>query len=284
LLLVVATASSGCAWALGAPFAAFAVVLVVAALCAACGASTGISDDAGAGADAGGDGDADGDACDDACGDGRCPDHMTCGADPDEPWCYPDVDEDCVVDSEDNCPWLANTDQADEEGDGLGDACDLCEGDNRLSPCGDPCCHDADGDGVVGAELFPFTSEGEDVCSFIPDPAQEDRDGDGNGDVCDLAPDSFDPLTPCGFAGLDSDGDGISDWDCSTGETDACPTTPSAGAGDYDSDAVPDPCDEDGVPPLAALEPRLRDLRRATLGRLGAEGVLDAETLRLALG
>jgi hypothetical protein len=35
-----------------------------------------------------------------------------------------DTDEDGVVDGEDNCPTVANADQADADGDGLGDACD----------------------------------------------------------------------------------------------------------------------------------------------------------------
>lgn len=52
----------------------------------------------------------------------------------------PDQDGDGVTDDEDNCPTVANPDQSDHEGDGLGDACDS----------------DDDGDGVAdGDDAFP---------------------------------------------------------------------------------------------------------------------------------
>jgi hypothetical protein len=48
----------------------------------------------------------------------------------------PDDDNDTIADDLDNCPFVANADQADRDGDGIGDACDPL--DNR----------DSDGDGV----------------------------------------------------------------------------------------------------------------------------------------
>ena len=71
-----------------------------------------------------------------------------------------DTDNDGVPDEDDNCPTFANADQADNEGDGLGDACDP----------------DDDNDGV------PDTS---DNCPLNANPAQEDFDSDGAGDACD---------------------------------------------------------------------------------------------------
>ena len=39
-----------------------------------------------------------------------------------------DSDEDGICDGEDNCPYAANTDQADSDCDGVGDVCDVCDG------------------------------------------------------------------------------------------------------------------------------------------------------------
>ena len=70
-----------------------------------------------------------------------------------------DVDADGVQDKNDNCPAIANPDQADTDGDGVGDACDSCPLD---------AANDADGDGVCGNV---------DNCP-IPNPFQLNSDGD----------------------------------------------------------------------------------------------------------
>lgn len=70
-----------------------------------------------------------------------------------------DTDGDGIRDTLDNCVRVANPDQADENGNGLGDVCD-----------------DYDKDGIVNSL---------DNCPSHPNRDQLDTDGDGKGDVCD---------------------------------------------------------------------------------------------------
>jgi hypothetical protein len=105
------------------------------------------------------DADGRGDACSPAV-DGSAPPP----AEPELPPVATDTDLDGVPDVRDDCPARANADQADLDGDGLGDACDP----------------DLDGDGVAqGAKVHP------DNCAMAPNPQQQDLDGDGLGDACD---------------------------------------------------------------------------------------------------
>lgn len=78
------------------------------------------------------------------------------------PPAFADHDGDTIDDAVDNCPDVANEDQADTDGDGIGDACNDAD--------------DTDGDEY--ANLL-------DNCPDDANPGQEDTDGDGIGDACD---------------------------------------------------------------------------------------------------
>ncbi|MBN1772640.1 MAG: thrombospondin type 3 repeat-containing protein [Deltaproteobacteria bacterium] len=153
-----------------------------------------------------------------------------------------DADQDCdgVPDSEDNCLVVANPeqvfepDQADRDGDGFGDACDLCP--DTASPSnadldedglGDACDGDLDGDGCINEwDERPGTPNP--PCDYAPEYC--DRDGDGLPNDCDP----------------DEDGDTVPN------DTDNCRRTPNPDQLDSDGDGRGDACDSDddgdGIP------------------------------------
>jgi gliding motility-associated-like protein len=171
-----------------------------------------------------------------------------------------DSDGDGIVDASDNCPSMANADQADTDSDGVGDVCDNCitiQNSNQLDTDGDgignACDTDDDNDGCLDTEdTFPLDpsecsdTDGDgigdnvdtdndndgvlnssDNCEFTPNSNQLDTDGDGVGNVCDS----------------DDDGDGFSDADEITCGTD--PLLASSMPLDTDVDGIPNCIDTD---------------------------------------
>jgi hypothetical protein len=175
-----------------------------------------------------------------------------------------DLDGDGVPNGVDNCPLVANADQANLDGDGFGDACDRCQdidadgfGDPgfagntcTLDNCpaianddqadadedgiGDVCdsCTDADGDGF-GNPGFALNACPLDNCPGAANPTQADADGDSMGDACDSCTDT------------DGDGCGDPDFPASTCCADGCPADPAKTAPSACGCGVPD-VDADG--------------------------------------
>lgn len=123
-----------------------------------------------------------------------------------------DSDRDGIPNSKDNCPFIANQDQADE-GDIKCEKICLTPEKPCLTKCSDP-------DGVGDAC---------DNCPTEYNPDQADSDNDGVGDACDKCPDCSDKE--------DADADGMPD------KVDNCPTQNNQDQKDYDKDGIGDVCD-----------------------------------------
>lgn len=134
----------------------------------------------------------------------------------------PDVDQDSFPDDTDNCPMVANPDQADADNNGIGDA---CEDDT-----------DDDDDGIPDEA---------DNCPLVPNPEQKDLDKDGIGDACDEDKDGDTIVEPGDNCPLvanldqkDADQDGIGDVCDDDKDGDSIPN---------DDDVFPDDGGQPGV-------------------------------------
>ena len=145
-----------------------------------------------------------------------------------------DQDGDGVADATDNCPQVANSDQADFDGDGMGDLCDPDKDDDGVANATDNCLQvvnsdqaDLDGDGI--GDLCDSDKDGDGVanttdnCPQAANSDQTDQDDDGIGNLCDP----------------DQDGDGVAI------DTDNCPQAANSDQADLDGNGIGDLCDPD---------------------------------------
>lgn len=168
-----------------------------------------------------------------------------------------DRDFDGVRDRQDNCPFVFNPDQKDEDLDGIGFACDDADGDG-IQNNSDNCLRlananqkDSDGNGIGDACELDRDSDSlpdeEDNCRGTYNPEQEDSDNDGIGDVCDSCPNTSNPQQEdknengigdaCEAELQDPDSDGRNS------DNDNCPVTPNPDQADTDNDGRGDVCD-----------------------------------------
>jgi hypothetical protein len=101
-----------------------------------------------------------------------------------------DGDRDSIADAQDNCPGIANPNQADCNHDGIGDVCELAAGAPDLNGDGVPdacqCAGDVTGDGVVdGADLSAVISNWG-LATSDPMSRAADRNSNGRIDGTDL--------------------------------------------------------------------------------------------------
>lgn len=204
----------------------------------------------------------------------------------------PDGDQDGVADGVDNCPAVANPDQADVDEDGTGNACDATNDrdrdndgwSNEIDNCPDTfnlIQEDGDSDGIGDAcdpidDRNPDTDsdgapDADDNCPTVPNSTQSDTDLDGIGDACDPVND------------LDVDGDGVPNAD------DNCPTAPNSLQTDSDGDDVGDACEvPDNYEPNDTLA-AAADLGNLTDGEQGGingnfhDGIDEEDYFRLNL-
>jgi thrombospondin 2/3/4/5 len=148
-----------------------------------------------------------------------------------------DIDDDGLWNVEDNCPDIANSDQADTDDDGVGDACDQCADESEIfvggrdndeerlfADCISMLCIDGwDQHGNMFGGCEPTTF----VCT-----AQ-----DGTRDGCGVP-------TP-----VDSDSDGIED------EMDNCPDIANPDQMDADNDGIGDACEVRTLPGVELRKP-----------------------------
>ena len=175
--------------------------------------------------------------------------------------CESDDDTDGVADLADNCPRIANADQANPDADARGSACDSdddddgrTDGDDNCPSVANPLQEDFDQDGVGDACNDADDPDGDertgtrDNCPAHYNPLQEDYDRDQIGNACNDAIDGdgddfADALDNCPL--IAQPWPQNSDRDTPGDACDNCPSINNEAQDDADADNIGDVCDPD---------------------------------------
>ncbi|MBK7874686.1 MAG: thrombospondin type 3 repeat-containing protein [Planctomycetes bacterium] len=181
-----------------------------------------------------------------------------------------DTDGDGVVDGSDNCPLVANANQANNDGDAQGDVCDADDDNDTVADVSDNCplvanANQANNDGDAQGDVCDADDDNDTVadvsdnCPLVANANQANNDGDAQGDVCDADDDNdtvADVSDNCPLVAntnqTNTDGDAQGDVcdadddnDTVADVSDNCPLVANANQANNDGDAQGDVCDAD---------------------------------------
>lgn len=152
-----------------------------------------------------------------------------------------DQDEDAIGDNADNCPSTANTNQANQDGDSMGDACDSDRDGDGLSNLDEttqgtnPDSVDTDEDGVHDTT---------DNCPTTSNSNQLNTDSDTQGNACDTDDDNDGTLDINDAFPTDVNETSDTDSDTIGDNSDNCPAISNPDQSDSDNNGIGDACDD----------------------------------------